>query len=204
MGGYKIILADDHALIRRGIKKLIQGVADLQIVGEAGNGIELLELLNTVVPDMVILDISMPKMRGIEAISEIKLKCPDVKVLILSMHKEYLHHALAAGANGYLLKEDAEKDLFTAIKNIRNKRMYLSPHLVEWRLADESFSVEPLTVRERQVLKLIAEGNSNKEIARLLFISIRTVENHRASIMGKLNLKNSVDLIKYAIQKGYI
>lgn len=204
MGRYRIILADDHVLIRRGIRKIIEEVADLEIVGEAGDGIELLLLLNAAVPDMVVLDISMPNMRGIEAISEIKLKCPDVKVLILSMHKEYLYQALSAGANGYLLKEDAEKDLFTAIENIRHKRIYLSPGLRGELLADRSHSSESLTVREREVIKLIAEGKTNKEIAELLFISVRTVENHRASIMNKLNLKNSADLIKYAIQKGYI
>jgi len=204
MGRYRIILADDHALIRRGIRKIIEEVADLEVVGEAGNGIELLLLLNTVVPDMVILDISMPNMRGIEAISEIKVKCPDVKVLILSMHKEYLYHALSAGANGYLLKEDAEKDLFTAIENIRHERIYLSPSLRGELLEDRAHTAEPLTVREREVLKLIAEGKTNKEIAELLFISVRTVERHRSSIMDKLNLKNSADLIKYAIQKGYI
>jgi DNA-binding NarL/FixJ family response regulator len=204
MGSYKIILADDHALIRRGIRKILEEAAGLEVVGEAGNGIELLELLSAVVPQMVILDISMPGMRGIEAISEIKIKCPEVKVLILSMHKEYLYQALSAGTNGYLLKEDAEKDLFTAIETIRNKRIYLSPGLREELLTDRAHSPEDLTLREREVIKLIAEGNSNKKIAELLFISVRTVENHRAGIMGKLNLKNAVDLIKYAIQKGYV
>jgi DNA-binding NarL/FixJ family response regulator len=201
---YKIIIADDHALIRRGLRKIIEGVADLEIVGEAGNGLELLELLKTVLPDMVILDISMPKMRGIEAINEIKLKCPGLKVLVLSMHTEYVHQAVTAGANGYLLKEDAEKDLFSAITSIRNRRIYLSPRLIEGRLTDGTFSSDPLTVREREVIKLIAEGNSNKKIAELLFISVRTVETHRSSIMGKLDLKNSVDLVKYAMQKGYV
>jgi DNA-binding NarL/FixJ family response regulator len=204
MRSYRIILADDHILIRRGIRKIIEEVAGLEVVGEAGDGIELLELLNTVVPDLVILDISMPNMRGLEAIREIKMKCPDVKVLVLSMHREYLYQALSAGANGYLLKEDAEKDLFTAIENIRHKKIFLSPGLREELLDDRSHSSEPLTLRERQVIKLIAEGNPNKTIAEILFISVRTVENHRASIMDKLNFKNTVDLIKYAIQKGYV
>ncbi len=207
MGGYRIVLADDHILIRHGLRKIIESVADLEVAGEAGDGLELLELLNGTVPHMAILDISMPNLRGIDAIAGIKMKHPDVKILILSMHKEYLSQALSAGADGYLLKEDADSELFSAIEHIRKGKIYLSPRLREFvgeRIGGslEPLS-EPLSTRERDVLKLIAGGKSNKEIAETLFISIRTVESHRASIMGKLGLKNAADLIKYAMQRGY-
>ena len=210
------MLADDHVLVRQGLKRILEGMTDLEVVGEAGDGIELLDLLNHSNPDMVILDISMPKLRGIEAIHEIKAIRPEVSILMLTMHKdkEYLYLALSAGANGYLLKEDADRDLFSAIEKIRQGRTYVSPNLSEELLDDLvqigkgegklSFEIDPLTTREREVVKLIAEGKSSKEIADLLFISVRTVDNHRANIMEKLNLKKTADLVKYAIQKGYI
>jgi len=201
---YRIVLADDHVLIRQGLRSLLDGVADLDIAGEAADGLELLELLNKAVPNMVILDVSMPKLRGIEAVREIKMKHPHTKVLMLSMHKEYLSQALAAGADGYLLKEDAERDIFSAIETVRQGRIYISPRLTDTLLTDRVLSSGPLTARERNVLRLIAGGKSNKEIAEVLVISVRTVESHRASIMGKLNLKNTADLIRYAIEKGYV
>jgi DNA-binding NarL/FixJ family response regulator len=201
---YRIVLADDHVLIRQGLRSLLDGVADLDITGEAADGLELLELLNKAVPNMVILDVSMPKLRGIEAVPEIKMKHPHTKVLMLSMHKEYLSQALAAGADGYLLKEDAERDIFSAIETVRQGRIYISPRLTDTLLTDRVLSSGPLTARERNVLRLIAGGKSNKEIAEVLVISVRTVESHRASIMGKLNLKNTADLIRYAIEKGYV
>jgi DNA-binding NarL/FixJ family response regulator len=144
----------------------------------------------------------MPKMRGIEAIQEIKMKHPDVKILVLTMHREYMHQAFAAGADGYLLKEDADRELFSAIENIRKGRRYLSPCLTGEVLT--ALLSEPLSSREKEVLTLIADGKSNKEIAELLFISVRTIESHRASILDKLNLKSTADLVKYAIRKGYV
>jgi DNA-binding NarL/FixJ family response regulator len=211
---YRIILADDHVLFRQGIKNILEKNREFEVVGEAGDGLKLLELLNEVVPDMVILDISMPNLRGIETTREIKMILSDVKVLILSMHrdKEFVYSAISAGAEGYLLKEDADTELFAAIQKIRQNSRYISPLLTE-DLTDDLFEihhrqqlasqVEPLTTREREILKLIAEGILNKEIAELLAISVRTVENHRAHIMGKLNIKSTADLIKYAIRKGY-
>jgi DNA-binding NarL/FixJ family response regulator len=216
MTAYRIVLADDHVLLRQGLKRILEGMADLEVVGEASDGMELLQLLKGLAPHMVILDISMPRLRGIEAIHEIKAIHPDVSILILTMHKdkEYLYLALSAGAKGYLLKEDADKELFSAIEKIRQGKRYLSPSFSdllvdEWAQAgrqDGRSMPEPdrLTIREREVLKLIAEGKTNKEIGDLLFISARTVERHRANMMEKLNLKNATDLIKYAIQKGYI
>ena len=214
MSPYRIVLADDHVMFRQGIKNILEKDKGREVIGEAGDGLKLLELFNKVIPDMIILDISMPNLRGIEATQEIKMILPEVKVLILSMHKdkEFVYSAISAGAEGYLLKEDADTELFAAIEKIRQEGRYISP-LLFGDLTDELFQahhkgqltpqIEPLTTREREVLKLIAEGTSNKEIADLLFISVRTVENHRANIMRKLNIKSTANLIKYAIQKGY-
>ena len=211
---YRIVLADDHVMFRQGIKNILERAEDLKVAGEAGDGLELLELLKKTTQDMVILDISMPKLRGLEATREIKVISPDVKVLILTMHKnkEYVYYAISAGAEGYLLKEDADTELFTAIEKIRQGGHYISPLLsgeVTHELIQTSRNgkltpqYDPLTIREREVLKLIAEGITNKEIANLLFISIRTAERHRANIMEKLNIRQTANLIKYAIHRGY-
>lgn len=210
---YSIVLADDHIMFRQGIKKIIEETTALEVIGEASDGLELLNLLKSVHPQMVILDISMPSLGGIEAIGEIKMRCPDVKVLILTMHKdkEFLYHAISAGAEGYVLKEDSGTELFSAVDKIRQGGCYISPLLSE-DLTDDWVQIvrgtlkppfEPLTRREREILKLITDGNSNKEIADLLFISVRTVDHHRASIMKKLDMKKTVELVKYAIRKGY-
>lgn len=212
MDSYRIVLADDHVLFRQGLKGILEGKADLEVVGEAGDGLELLTLLNfnKLAPDLVILDISMPNLQGIEAIPEIKMTHPNVRILIVTMHKdkEYLYQALAAGADGYFLKKDADAELFAAIEKIRQGRIYVSAYLSDlgddWEQIRQGFRTPILTTREREVLKLIAEGKSNKQIADLLFISVHTVERHRANIMDKLNLKKTADLVKYAIQKGYI
>jgi DNA-binding NarL/FixJ family response regulator len=216
MSPYSIILADDHVLVRQGLRRILEGMPELEVVGEANDGLELLALLDSLVPDIVILDIFMPNLRGIEAIYEIKKIRPEVKILILTMHKdkEYLYLALSAGAKGYLLKEDADKELFSAIEKVRQGKTYISPHFSEEIVDDlvqvgrggakTVFEVDPLTPREREVLKLIAEGKSSKEIAQLLFISVPTANNHRANIMGKLGLNKATDLVKYAIRKGYV
>jgi DNA-binding NarL/FixJ family response regulator len=209
----RIVLADDHALFRQGLRGLLQSVPGLEVVGEAGDGLELLELLKNkhLVPHLVILDISMPNLRGIEAIPEIKALCPGVKLLVVTMHtdREYLYQTLAAGGNGYFLKKDADKELFSAIETIRRNKTYVSPHLSEdlaefWAHGREGAGGPALSNREREVLKLIAEGKSNKDVALALFISVHTVERHRANLMRKLNLKKTAELVKYAIQKGYI
>jgi len=213
MDTYRIVVADDHALFRQGLKGVLSGAADLEVVGEAGDGLELLNLLklSKLDPHLVILDISMPNLRGLEAIREIKTMHPNVKILIVTMHKdkEYLYQALADGADGYFLKKDADTELFAAIKRIRNGEIYVSPHLSEkleddWKQIRGGFGKPILTNREKQVLKLIAEGKLNKEIAEVLFVSVHTIERHRANIINKLNLKKTADLVKYAIQKGYI
>jgi len=212
---YRVILADDHILVRRGLRRILEEKANLEIAAEVGDGLELLNVLNKIEPDLIILDVSMPNLRGIEAIPEIRHVRTDVKVLMLTMHKEeeYLYQAISAGANGYLLKEDAEKELFTAIENIQAGRIYISPGLADqsmqnWarlRRGEEDFHVvESLTVRQREILKMIAEGKSNKEIGDLLFISVRTVERHRANMMSKLNIRKTAELVQYALRKHYI
>ncbi|MDT8420310.1 MAG: response regulator transcription factor [Desulfuromonadales bacterium] len=215
MTDYKVMLADDHVMLRHGIRSIIESVDGFQVVGEANDGAELISLLHKHTPDLVVLDISMPKIRGIEAAGEIKIIFPEVKILILTMHKsgQYLHHALSAGVDGYLLKEDAPKEIFTAIETIRKGRKYISP-LLSSELTDEmarayqtgQFKImsNPLTLREREVLKLIAEEKSNQDIADLLNISLRTVHHHRASLMQKLNIKKTAGLVRYAIEKGYV
>jgi DNA-binding NarL/FixJ family response regulator len=215
MSSYCIVVADDHVMFRQGLKMILGQMPGLEMIGEAGDGLELLDLLNRVTPDLAILDISMPNLRGIEAIREIRANHPAVKILILTMHRDidFLHQSVSAGADGYLLKGDADTEMFAAIEAIRSGRTYVSPLLSrevteDWtqiqRGDRKTPSAESLTAREREVLKLIVEGKSNKEIADILFISIHTVIRHRANIMEKLNLKKTADLVKYAIQKGYV
>ena len=214
MGSYNIVLADDHVLLRDGIKRIIEESQDLRIVAEASDGFELLRVLKQYDVDMVLLDISMPGLRGIEAAREIKISHPDIKVLILTMHKkkEYVRHAFSAGADGYLLKEATGDELFDAIGAIRNGENYVSnafskeltSELIQLYRSGGKLKAEVLTHREKEVLKLIAEGKSSKEIAAFLFISIYTVNNHRAKIIKKLGLKKTADLVRYAIREGYV
>jgi DNA-binding NarL/FixJ family response regulator len=213
---YRIILAEDHVLVRQGIGKIIEDIGDLKVVGEVRDGLQLLKLLRELPVEMVILDISIPGLSGIEATKEVKKGFPGVKVLILTMHKkrEYLNDAIAAGADGYLLKEDAARELISAIDTIRHGGFYISPLLAnemanlyvqsQRAVQARTLTESPLTPREIEVIKLIAEGKSSKEIAELLYLSFRTIQNHRTKIMKKLNLRKSADLIKYAIQKGYV
>jgi DNA-binding NarL/FixJ family response regulator len=213
MTPYRIVLADDHVILREGIKRMIDETKGLEVIGEAGDGLELLRLLTHEVPDMVILDISMPRLRGIEAAGEIGKRYPRVDILILSMHKkqEYLYLALQAGAKGYLLKEDTGTELIAAIQTIRNGRTYLSPLIRKDLPADligiikgnHGYANDPLTSRERQVLKLVVDGKTSREIAADLCVSIHTIHNHRKNIRHKLKITCNADLIKYALEKGY-
>ena len=211
---YTIILADDHAMLREGIRNLIDSVDGLKVIGEVGDGLKLLKLVKKSPPDMVILDISMPGMRGIEAAREILAQSPDIHILILSMHKreEFLSMALAAGAKGYLLKEDSGDELLEAIASIRNGQTYLSKKLAgEYPSAiisicrgDPPAGQDPLTRRERQVLQMIVEGHTDRQISDKLCISVRTVHRHHANIRTKLNLKRTAELVRYAISQGYL
>jgi two-component system, NarL family, response regulator NreC len=214
MKDYTIVIADDHVMMREGIKNIISAVDGLVVIGEAGNGLYLLRLLKRKKPDMVILDISMPGMRGIEATREINTQYPDIHVLMLSMHKreEFLSQSLRAGAKGYLLKEDSGDELIHAIHQIRKGRTYLSRKvannfpsaIISICQGDHKGVNDPLTHRERQVLKLIAEGNTDQQICEKLCISVRTAHRHHANIRSKLELKRTADLVRYAISHGFI
>lgn len=214
METFSIILADDHRMFRHGIKRILEETEDIQIIGEADDGLQLLDILKKIIPDLVILDVSMPNLRGTEAVREIKLLNSKIKILILSMHRnrEYVKFAFSSGVDGYLLKEDADTELLNSIAMIRQGKTYLSPILVkklsmervsDLRSIDEG-ELDLLTSREKEILKMAGEGKSNKEISDALFISVRTVHHHRASIMKKLDLKNVADLVHYAIEKGYV
>ncbi len=209
----RVVLADDHLIFRQGIKRIIGDGKDIIVIGEAGDGLELLNVLKNTEADLVIIDISMPKLRGIEAIRKIKTGWPEIKILVLSMHKseDHLYHAFSAGADGYILKDDSDTELFSAIRKIRRNKFYLSPLLKKeyknkW-LSMINRSVAPnddfLTKREIEVLKLIAEGRRSRDIAEMLFVSKRTVDTHRSNIIKKLKIRTAADLTRYAIRKGY-
>ncbi len=211
---YRILLADDHALIRHGIRNLISNNPALEVIGEVGDGEELLEFLLTNVPDLLILDISMPKLTGIEAVSKVKKLYPAIKILMLTMHKnkQYFYHAMSAGADGYLMKEDSDEELLLAIKRIQDGKSYLSPFLSQ-DFADDVISAyrnnrsspfETLTKREREVLNLVVEGHTSRVMAEMLHLSPRTIDHHRANLLRKFDMKNSVDLVNFAVRNGFV
>ncbi len=209
---FRIILTDDHQLIRSGLRSLIEGRDDLQIVAEAGNGIELQAALAQKPCDMVILDLSMPEMDGLRTIAWLGKEHPGLKILVLTMHKDrdYFKKALSLGVHGYILKDEVFERLLGAIKDIRGGRKSFSSEIQsliveEYTVIQEShLTLELLTRREQEVLRLVAAGKMNKEIAHELSISIRTVESHRASIMEKLGFENLAALIKFAVNRGVI
>lgn len=211
----RIVIADDHDLIRKGLSAIVSQVDGLQVVGEAGDGIELLKLLANVEADLVLLDISMPKLRGIEAIKEIKALRPDICILIVTMHKDidFLVKSISAGANGYILKQDNYRTLLKAIETLSEQKPFITPSLSEEsrdllirlsRGERPAVSVDNLTPREKQVLKLIAEGKTSRAIADALSISPHTIERHKAKILEKLNLKNTSEIVRFAIEKGFV
>lgn len=216
MNPCRIIIADDQPLFRQALKNLLSAKPDLQVVGESSDGYQLFDLIGRLLPDLLLFDLSLLNSRGIETIREIKKAYPRLKMLILTTKndKQRLEQAISAGARGYLLKEDVDAELFTAVEKIRRGRIYVSLNLMEeltedWvqTLHDESKAspkMDQLTGREKEVLKLIADGKRSKEIANLLLISTRTVERHRANIMQKLEVKKTVDIMRHAIQKGFV
>lgn len=210
----RILIADDHALIRQMIKKVLSEFPSLHVVGQAANGFELQDHLKRSVPDLILLDITMPGMHGLDVLPKIKAAAPQTKVLILTMHKSKYHIARAfeAGADGYLLKENTLTDLGLAIEKIRQGENYIS-EMISTQITqlfrpkhtqEQSGSSEPLSGREREILQHILEGRSSKEIAKLLFISVITVYNHRTNIKNKLGITQNVDLFKYGVRQGYI
>jgi DNA-binding NarL/FixJ family response regulator len=200
---FEVLLADDHAIFRKGIRKIIEEIDDVAVCGEANDGLELLELLKTTHPQLIILDISMPNLRGLEATEEIKKLYPEIKILLLTMHKKksFVQLGLKAGADGFLLKEDADSELYRAIECLKQGDKYVSPLLssIMFDLTQERSETEALTRREREILKLLAEGKKSQEIADILFVSIHTVRAHRYNLMKKLKFKSLADLVRYAI-----
>ena len=214
MKPYRIIIADDHSLIRQGIKALIAREKTLRLVAEAANGVELLQVLRTQGADMVILDITMPQLNGLEAMAEIRKIAPDIDILMLTMHtnSQYFFQAITAGAHGYLMKEDSDAELLQAIATIRDGKSYISPRLSadvtdEVMMAFRDEGKVPMVVlsdRERQVLKLVAEGCSSRKIGELLQLSPRTIDHHRASLLKKFKMKTTVDLINHVVRNTLI
>jgi DNA-binding NarL/FixJ family response regulator len=209
----RVLLADDHALVRAGIRALLEGLEGVTVVAEAGNGIEVLELARKHRPDVVLLDISMPGLGGLEASAQLKQDLPEVRVVILSMHanEEYVLQALRAGAAGYMLKDSATAQLELALQAVMQGETYLSPpiskQMVEGylqRVGAEQPAADNLTPRQRQVLQLIAGGHSTKEIAYRLELSVKTVETHRAQLMERLQIHDIAGLVKYAIRSGLV
>ncbi len=208
MDPYDIVLADDHAMFRRGIRTLLEPLEGINICGEVADGLELLELLKSTSPDLVILDISMPNLPGLEAAREIKRLYPHVKIMLLTMHKkkEFIRQGLEEGVDGFLLKDEPGDELVRAVQTLQRGGKYLSPLLsvILGNLVQEARKAEILSVREREVLKLLAEGRKTREIAETLCISSFTVRRHRYNIMNKLNVQSLVDLVKYAIENDYL
>ena len=215
MTSIRVVLADDHTLIRAGLRMVVTSQPDLTVIGEANDGREALAMADKLKPDVVVMDIGMPSLNGIEACRRIHNSLPKTQVVMLSMHSDegYVLRALKAGARGYLLKDSAEADLANAIRAVVAGKSFFSPAVgkvlledymrkLERTGAEDSFDL--LSPREREVLQLVAEGKSSKEIANLLGLSVYTVETHRANVMQKLNLHNIPELILYAVRKGVI
>lgn len=215
MNKIRVFLADDHLILREGIRSLLGKVSDIEVVGEAGEGGETVAKVEQLVPDVVLMDITMPGMSGLEATKQIKRKYPQVKVLILTIHEtsQYLSQMLQAGASGYVVKTTAASELISAIRTVHQGDVYLYPSITRMLVEDylqrveggeERISYEGLTNREREILMYIAEDKKNKEIADLLGISVRTVQAHRTNLMDKLGAHDRTELVKYAISKGII
>jgi two-component system response regulator NreC len=211
----RVALADDHKLMRSGLRVLLEQQQDLTVVGEASDGREAVTLVSSQKPDVLVMDIGMPNLNGIEAASQITQNHPNISIVMLSMHSDesYVLRALKAGAKGYLLKDSAETDLIRAVHSVAEGKSFFSPAVSRVLLDDyvrklkRSGTEDPydlLTPREREILQLVAEGKSNKDIAQLLNLSVYTVETHRSNVMEKLNLHGVPELILYAVRKGII
>lgn len=211
----RILIADDHSILRGGLRLILEQQPDFQVVAEAADGREAISLAERVAPSVCVLDVAMPNLNGIEAARQIISRSPSTAIVVLSMHSDesYVLRALKAGARAYLLKESAAADLITAIRAVLEGKTYFSPavkrlliddSILQLRLQGGEDSVELLTPREREILQLVAEGKSNKDIARMLYLSVYTVETHRSNILEKLDLHTIPDLILYAVRKGII
>ena len=211
----RVLLADDHGIVRRGLKSLIENETDARVIGEAADGLEALRLCDEQKPDVLIVDIGMPKLNGLDVAARVQKQERPPRVVILSMHSDesYIMRALAAGARAYLLKEATDEDLVPALRAVAAGKPFFSP-LVAGVLVEDyvrqlqarglTDSYHLLTDREREVLQLLAEGRSNKEVATLLDLGLSTIETHRANLMQKLNLHNTAEIVLYAVRKGII
>jgi DNA-binding NarL/FixJ family response regulator len=219
MQTYNVLLADDHNLVRAGIRSLLAGIHGFEVIAEADNGRDALKLIDEHRPDIVLLDIAMPELNGLEVASRIHRDHPDISVIILSMHsnEEYVLQALRAGASGYLLKDSAPTELELALRSVARGETYLSPsiskHVVDdylRRVSNKSLDeprepgLQDLTPRQREILQLIAEGNSTKEIAQKLIVSVKTIESHRIQLMERLGIHDIAGLVRYAIRMGIV
>jgi len=215
MNPIRIVLADDHTVMRKGLRLLLEGQPSFKVIAEAANGREAVEIAERESPHVIVLDVAMPILNGIEAARQISARRPQTAIVFLSMHSDesYVLRALKAGARGYLLKDSAEYDLINAIKAVSEGKAFFSPAIskmlvedyvrqMQEREVEDSF--ELLTTREREILQLLAEGKSNKEVATILNLSLYTVETHRSNILQKLNLHSVPELILYAVRKGVI
>jgi two-component system response regulator NreC len=205
-----ILLADDHAVVRQGFKMILAAQPDMEIVGEAGNGREAVELAGSLQPDVIVMDVAMPELNGIEATRRLADTAPRTRVLALSMHKDsvYVREILRAGARGYLLKDSIASDLLAAVRAVARGEGYLSPGVSDAVLDDYrrhvTDPIDLLTSREREVLQMIAEGKTNKDIANILNLSVYTVDAHRGHIMEKLNLHSGNELVRFAVRYGLV
>jgi len=211
----QVVLADDHVLMRRGIRDLLEGDAEIEVIDEASNGREAAQLTQKLKPDVLIIDLTMPELNGLDAIRQIRKDAPEVELLVFSMHdsEDLIREVLSAGARGYVLKSDAALYLVEAVKSLARHRPFFTPRISEAILNTlvtsgaspaEKTSSGPLSAREREILQLLAENKSNKEIAARLGISVRTVETHRRSVMQKLEASSIVELVHYAIRNGIV
>ena len=209
----RVLVADDHTIVRQGLRAILEAEADFEVVGEAADGREALRKGLTLLPDVVVMDVSMPRMNGLEATARIVKECPSIRVVALTMHssEEYVYSLLKAGARGYLLKESVSSDPIEAIHAVQAGGTYLHPaistkivdgYLKKPHAKSRAGMMDVLTPREREILQLIAEGHTNKEIAGLLVLSVKTIENHRTRIMDKLEIHNVAGLTRYAISRG--
>jgi len=211
----KIVIAEDQKILREGLKSLLSSSDDFEVVGEAEDGLDAIRCVEKYNPNLLLLDLSMPKMSGISAIKDIKTRIPETRILVLTIHEseEYILEVFQAGADGYCLKDASHSELVMAIRSVLSGNRYISPgisdkvlegYLEEKRVLKSSTSWDTLTQREREILKLVGEGYKNKEIAKYLFISAKTVEKHRSNIMEKLDLHTASGLTAYAIEKGLV
>ncbi|HLH02263.1 MAG TPA: response regulator transcription factor [Bryobacteraceae bacterium] len=200
-----VLLADDHSLVRRGFRRILEDDEHMQVVGEASNGVEAIRMAHELKPKVVVMDLSMPELDGVQATKEIVKHLPETNVLVLSMHSDdnYVRNAIDAGAKGYLLKNAIDIDLVGAIRSVADGKRFLSEGL-KYVAHQQDDELQRLTAREKQVLQLIAQGKSNKDIAKLLDLSVNTVSVHRANLMEKMNIHRTAELVLFAIRKGLV